>query len=281
MTLYKKVQRSCNVLQIFLTPPVSSIISGERPNRVNADGGRDELTSGNDGNDGNVYNDDEASVLSDQSQPSSELEELLESSSDTITSLFKISVLVKSATSRDRYAKAANAQGEPFDARFDISHVGHKFPRIHQTEWLEARLGKAITQRRQYLRYCRQHRDRLDAQHQVPDISENIVVRQPTSVRKPVEESHEVTKSQVQSLKPPSTFAVTTASTLVVNTLNSLEEMPDEVQSQTSYATSINEDESSDMLRVPPLPDEAVRGLPFECPYCWAPQLIKNRRAWK
>lgn len=280
MKLYKKVQLSCNVQQIFLTTPVSSIISGERPNRVNAitDGGIDDLPLGNDDNDGD---EDEASVLSDQSQPSSELKELLESSSDTITSLFKISVLIKSATTRDRYAKAAKAQGEPFDAQFDISHVGHKFPLIRRTDWLETRLGKAITQRRQYLRYCRQHRDRLDAQHKVADVGENVIDSQPKLVRKPVEESREATKSQTQSLKPPSTFAITTASTLVVNNFESLEELPDEVQSQTSYATSVNEDESSDILRVPPLPDEAVRGFPFECPYCWAPQLIKTRRAWK
>ena len=280
MKLYKKVQLSCNVEQIFLTTPVSSIISGERPNRVNAitDGGTDDPTSGDDDNDDN---EDEASVLSDQSHPSSELEELLESSSDTITSLFKISVLVKSATTRDRYAKAAKSQGEPFDARFDISHVGHKFPLVHRTDWLETRLGKAITQRRQFLRYCRQHRDRLDTQHKVADVIENAIDRQPMLVRKPVEGPREATKSQIQSLKSPSTFAITTASTLVVNNLESLEELPDDVQSQTSYATSLNEEESSDILRVPPLPDEAARGLPFECPYCWAPQLIKTRRAWK
>ena len=190
-------------------------------------------------------------------------------------------MLVKSATTRDRYAKAAKAQGEPFDARFDISHVGHKFPLVHQTDWLEKRLGKAITQRRQYLRYCREHRDRLETQHKATDVTENAMYKQLMPVGKPVEESREATKSQIQSLRPPSTFAITTASTLVVNNLESQEEHPDEVQSQTSYATSVNEDESSDMLRVPPLPDEGVRGLPFECPYCWAPQLIKTRRAWK
>ena len=159
--------------------------------------------------------------------------------------------------------------------------MGHKFPLIHQTDWLEKRLGKAITQRRQYLRYCRQHRDRLDTQHKTSDVSENAVDRQPIPVRKPVEESSQATKSQTQSLNPPSTFANTTASTLVVNNFESLDEIPEEVQSQTSYATSLNEDESTEMLRVPPLPDDAVPGLPFECPYCWAPQLIKTRRTWK
>ena len=190
-------------------------------------------------------------------------------------------MLVKSATTRDRYAKAAKAQGEPFDSQFDISHVGHKYPLVHQTDWLEKRLGKAITQRRQYLRYCRQHRDRLDTQHKATDVTENAVDRQPMPVRKPVEESSQATKSQIQSLNPPSTFAITTASTLIVNNFESLDEYPEEAQSQTSYATSLNEGESTDMLRVPPLPDEAVHGLPFECPYCWAPQLIKTRRAWK
>ena len=69
MRLYKKVQQSANVYQIFLTTPVSSIISGERPNRVNAirDGGTDDLSAGNDDND---ENEDDASVVSDQSQPS-------------------------------------------------------------------------------------------------------------------------------------------------------------------------------------------------------------------
>ena len=261
--------------RIFLTTPVSLIISGEHPNRVNivTDGGTDDLTSGDDDSDDD--HEDEASILSDQSQPSTELEELLKSSSDTISGLFRISVLVKSATSRDRYAKAAKAQGEPFDTQFDISHVGHKFPLVHKTHWLEKRLGKAITERRQYLRYCRQHRDRLDTQYKATDI------RQSVPVRNPAEESSQAIKSQIQSLRPPSSFAITTASTLVVKTFESLEEFPDEVQSQTSYATSINEDESGDRLRVPPLPNEAVRGLPFECPYCWAPQLIKTRRAWK
>ncbi|KAI4112733.1 MAG: hypothetical protein LQ345_006160 [Seirophora villosa] len=64
-----------------------------------------------------------ASLSSDQSQPQSELEELLGSCADTISGLFRSSVLIQSATSRDRYAKAA-AAGDPFSEHYGIDHVG-------------------------------------------------------------------------------------------------------------------------------------------------------------
>jgi hypothetical protein len=254
-----------------------SIVSGDQPNRINS--------SQDAGLEGPITADDDetASVRSDQSQPLSELGELLESSSDTITSLFKISVLIRNATTRDRYAKAAKSQGLPFDAHFDIGHVGHKFPRIRQTSWLEKRLGKAITQRRQYLRYCRQHRDRLETQHTSKSFVGNAIEKErpPSALGERRDESSQAAKSYLESIKAPSTQAITTASTLMVNNLDKLDDISDEVQSQTSYATSANEDDSSCTIRIPPLPDEAFRGLPFECPYCWGPQLIKTRREWK
>lgn len=66
---------------------------------------------------------DIASLSSDQSQPQSELEELLGSCADTISSLFRSSALIRSATSRDRYAKAT-AAGDPLSEHYDIEHVG-------------------------------------------------------------------------------------------------------------------------------------------------------------
>lgn len=152
---------------------VLAILSGDQPNRTGsaADNEIEYIVSDNDGSDA-------ASLLSDESQPKSELKEFLKSSGDTVTSLFKISVLIRSATTRDRYAKAATARGEPFDAHFDIDHVGHKFLRVHRTDWLEKRLGKAITQRRQYLRYCRQHRERTGTEKKATEVDEYSIHRQ-------------------------------------------------------------------------------------------------------
>lgn len=73
------------------------------------------------------------------------------------------SIIIRNAMPRDRYIKAQSSTREPFLECFDIAHVGHKFPKIESEgrEWLKRRLGKAISQRRQYLRYCREHHDKF------------------------------------------------------------------------------------------------------------------------
>ena len=97
----------------------------------------------------------------DELDSSDELSELNLSVGDIITSLFKVSMLVKKATTRDRYAKAASAKEAAFLAEFDIRHVADKYPKLRTQPWLLERLGNAITQRRQFLRYCRNHKHRI------------------------------------------------------------------------------------------------------------------------
>lgn len=256
---------------------ILAILSGDQPNRIGfaAEDEAEHLIS-------KIEGSDAASLSSDQSEPESELEELLKSSSDTVTSLFKISVLIRSATTRDRYDKAAAAHQEPFDAHFDINHVGHKFPRVHRTDWLERRLGKAITQRRQYLRYCRQHREKTGTEKKSAEVDGDDAAREKgAAVLKTRRDLfNQAEKSHTQS-RAPSTLAITTASTLNVATLERLDENSDDAQSQTSYATSMGEDERSNDLKIPPLPEDARRGLPFECQYCCTIQTIRTRRAWK
>ena len=265
--------KSTDLSQILLISVVLSIISGDRPNRVSSsiDAGTDYGVST-----GNV--DETASVSSDQSQPSSELEELLWCLGDTVTSLFRISVFIQRVTSRDRHAKITKAQGEPFDAQFDIDHVGGKFPLLRKTDWLEQRMGKAITQRRQYLRYCRQQHDKLHTQPKSTNTFEDATENQkrPAGTKERGERSSQAAKSQSQSIKAPSTHAVATVFTSRINDLDSLKDLSDEAHSETSSVTSTNEHHNSGKFRLPSLPEEAV-----ECPYCVDPQLIKNRQAWK
>lgn len=103
----------------------------------------------------------EISESDDDFESSDELSELNLSVNDIITSLFKVSMLVKKATTRDRYAKAASAKEAAFLAEFDIRHVADKYPKLRTQPWLLERLGNAITQRRQFLRYCRNHKHRI------------------------------------------------------------------------------------------------------------------------
>lgn len=103
----------------------------------------------------------EISESDDDLESSDELSELNLSVGDIITSLFKVSMLVKKATTRDRYAKAASAKEAAFLTEFDTRHVADKYPKLRTQPWLLERLGKAITQRRQFLRYCRNHKHRI------------------------------------------------------------------------------------------------------------------------
>lgn len=273
-------------------PSVYAIASDGRENRISSPspsdtelGSEDELS--------------ETEATSDSShlatQPTSEILELFLSIPETITSLFRLSILIRNSSSRDRYAKAETAASKlPFNDQFDIDHVGNKFPRLYLDDraWLRTRLGRAITQRRQYLRYCREHHEKLsksdELQHgarrsQEPEYSSVLLAvegHQPQLV------SH--TDNQTTISRPTSTLAPTTASTIIVDRMNELgdlnkldQNIDDDTRSQTSYAASVADDDSNSRLAVVRLEDIAKPGQPFECPYCWTIQQPKSQDAWR
>jgi hypothetical protein len=92
----------------------------------------------------------------------SEAEELFESLKDTIAGLFRLAMTIRKSSPRDRYDKAMSGTN-PFGEAFDVAHVGQKFPKLAlpQHTWLQERLGRALTQRRRYLQYAREHRRKL------------------------------------------------------------------------------------------------------------------------
>ena len=160
--------------------------------------------------------------------------------------------------------------------------MGHKFGRVRrETPWLEKRLGKAITRRRQYLWYCRKHRDKLaleleEEKKEVWSAERKTAV---SGVRD--QQSSKDAKGYAVGSKPASTLALTTASTLVPTNLDTVEEESDGDRSETSYATSVGDDSSSHKLRVPPPPEESGKGKHFECPYCRTIQTIKSLHSWR
>lgn len=211
----------------------------------------------------------------------SEIKEIFESITDAINNLFRLSMIIRNNTSRDRYAKAAAAAlSVPFDDQFDINHVEHKFPALKTKgkKWLITRLGKAITQRRQYLRYCREHHDKISREHH-PTLKPQVV--QPILIKPElVIGLHPDTQSVFS--KPTSTLAPTQASTLLLTSDQIPEDVPaEDTQSQTSYATSNDEENTSHKLRVIKLEDVSKGVGHFECPYCWQIQASKNQKSWK
>ena len=90
-----------------------------------------------------------------------EIQETFDVVKETITSLMKVSIIIRNATPQDRYSKAETAIKTPFLDHFDVSHVGHRFPKIENNMGVKERLGRVISKRRQFLLYCRSHRDKL------------------------------------------------------------------------------------------------------------------------
>ena len=187
--------------------------------------------------------------------------------------------MVRNATPRDRYTKAATAPN-PFSDQFDIAHVTQKFPKLKN--WLRDRLGKAITHRRQYLRYCAEHHNALKKQltAEAPNhvSTTNTVVH--TQHEMPRVTPIAYSGSHLGVSEPADTLPLTKASTLVASHLEEAED-PSDGLTQTSYATSVGEDNGTGKLRVIPIQEVSRGGTAFECPYCWGIQNSKTQKAWK
>lgn len=258
-----------------------SIISQERENRTSLNA--EERQANLEGHEES----DPGLAEGDEDDDTSEIHEIFMSIEDSINSLFRLSIIIRNNTNRDRYAKAtAAAVSTPFDDFYDRNHVQEKFPLLMNDgkEWLSQRLGRAITLRRQYLRYCREHHAKTSKEHE----QEVVPMRAPENpfyfepvLAAPV---HDVPTIGAMSdwSKPISTLAPTQASTLVLTTADILEEEElEDLQSQTSYATSHDEDTSSSKLHVVALEDVSKGAKHFECPYCWQIQAITAPKAWR
>lgn len=206
----------------------------------------------------------------------SEIRELSLTISGSVTRLFKLSMVIRNPTPRDRYERLASL--EPLTSFFDVWHVREKSPDVEKRLWLAERLGKANAQRREYFRYRRIHKEKLAKEY------ERRMNEQAASSWKQEDQEARKDNGAPRSIRPESSLGSTKASTYVPPSTNidieKVEEVSDTGQSEISYATSTDE-ENFKVLRVPPPPAEFDEGLPFECPYCYTIQSPSNRQAWK
>ncbi|TEY71628.1 hypothetical protein BOTCAL_0089g00070 [Botryotinia calthae] len=193
-------------------------------------------------------------------EQTSELQELFKAMADANNNLLKLSMVIRNSPNRDDYLKAATRYR--FDATYDIGHVREKHGSARSSaDWLIVRLGKAITRRRQYLRYREDHHGKLTR-----DWDDVMIIE-----------------------KEDKTIALTKATTFVENTTTARKDgfdLGSSFGSKTSYeATVIGE--STGRLNVPSHPRMAFEdvpfqfGSPFRCPYCFTEQVVENRSAWK
>jgi hypothetical protein len=120
-----------------------------------------------------------------EGNPTSELEQLYLAIVETITSLLKLSISIRKPSIRDRYARTASLI--PLDPAYDINHVSEKYPCIRSTPWLMEKVGRAITRRRDFLRYRARHREKLADGLTTIDFDDQEVQRNPRSANSDVD----------------------------------------------------------------------------------------------
>lgn len=178
----------------------------------------------------------------DNIKDSTELDQLATYISNIINCLLRISMVIQKPAPHDRFISSGRFD-QSYRQPWDEQHVRDKFPSI--PDWLTERLGKAITRRRQFLKYRKNHHD-IIANHEAsggPEDTGTVVSSLPT-----------VAKDN-QGLEA-----------LIRHDFIKLEIQSDAGASETSYAETVA---SGNTLFVPRLPDATQDGALFECPYCF------------
>lgn len=152
--------------------------------------------------------------------------------------------------------------------------------------WLMEKLGRAITRRREFLRYREAHRERIgtnirpstdpNERHELADSPRDFTYNDAKTPTRGLEagfEAQSVSHSQLASTKATTYVANLNDESLDVQSITS--------RSETSYTTSIAEDNPDSMRQIPESPKEFANGMPFECPYCFTILAIKNTKRWK
>ncbi|OTA88374.1 hypothetical protein M434DRAFT_80404, partial [Hypoxylon sp. CO27-5] len=191
--------------------------------------------------------------IEDDSVPSpfhlDEAQSLLEVISQCIRSLFRIGILVRKAT------------------WFDIDYVRHKYPKLCRpnTQELAERLGSANAKRRQYIKYCRDHKTRLG----------RVTDESPAIPGGDLEDDLEDRTTAKLSSK------ATTMLPLGSSELANLELNVADEEDAISYSTASTTFESTMSLALPSLGELSPDSQPFECPICFTLQSFRREKAWK
>lgn len=206
-----------------------------------------------------------------------------------VSGLMKLSILIRKATYRDRWSRALQDPKGRLDDQFDIRHVGQKFPKLDRPgqEWLKVRLGRAITQRRQFIHYCREHSQKLgteEAESYSTTGTENVQMYKPKEI---VSDTGPMVRTRNGGFSTPASTVgqdSTKASTFQGLHLKAgqNEEDNDNLSLVSSVMSSLNiEDDDTERLQLPSLQDVSNGKPDFECPYCSMVQHIGQDKKWK
>ncbi|KAJ2989830.1 hypothetical protein NUW58_g3267 [Xylaria curta] len=188
----------------------------------------------------------------DEVDDDTEVLEITADIEDIIGCLLRLSVSIRNPAPHDHFMASKFIDTSYFE-EYDVEHVKAKLRHVDPA--LAYRLGKAISQRRQYFKYRETHHQKLmagldlDSRRSEAGVQSTVASSIPTALK----------DSESSSLRLEE------------------EETSNSGASQTSYATS---GPDSGRLKIPPLPKQASDG-PFECPYCYMMISVSTVIQWK
>jgi hypothetical protein len=242
------------------------VVSG---NREPYDAGSDSETEPNDG-----------------AKQTTELEERYIDITHFVTCLYMFSIAARNPAPRDKSEKWAAIDVSSYH-QHDVMHVRDKFPGA--SNYLQERLGKANSRRRQLLLYNERHNSKICQLFPVHKNSKTTVqnVDSQPDLDIGIDRNEIDPPAKVKEWEALSSTALSATTVTTMNNQNfrrtneELAEDSFDCASVTSYTSSISE--GSNILRVPPPPDPVLvfKGVPFICPYCFAQEIVKNEHSWK
>ncbi|KAJ0109407.1 hypothetical protein J7T55_000332 [Diaporthe amygdali] len=198
-------------------------------------------------------------VLSDAEFTSREQDAnlILSMVSQCLKALFRIGILVRKATPRDRFERALQQAEFSFPVQFDTNYVQERHPKLSFSDarWLACRLGSANAKRRQFINYVRDHKAKLEVE------DTNSTADAVTAMQ----------SSKATTFVVPKTI---TASEFLQSPLGG----DDDSISLVSASTAFDKDTN---LKLPNLADLGPDGEYFECPICFTLQSFHKETSWK
>ncbi len=209
-----------------------------------------------------------------------ELQQLFQSISNITANLYNLSIIIRRGNlNGDRLLKSSKVN-VAFYETFDIGHVRNKFPSANDA--LVERLGKAISRRRQYLKYREQHHEKLSAPRQ-----NTFTADQPVNQDRSLRFVETKASSRAQTPQHGTTIShsigvSTTASTYVPPKHQDVAEIDVDVYSESSSVSSCQSSTiGSERPRLPPIPQASERSRDFECPYCYTICRLVGTEDWQ
>jgi hypothetical protein len=227
------------------------------------------------------------SVAGDSLEP--EVVQLRSAITDILSHLYQLSMLIRRPVPQDRLARSAKINVKHFES-FDDGYVQDCFPCAKP--WLQKRLAKAITRRRQHLIYNRKHHEHLARPRALvrnnskqtntqdgPSLfsAPNTIINGTNGA--PFKGSHIPLPARPLSTR----FGTSIATPFIQPRKESGkdEEPVDwEAGTQSSYASTLG---GKDVICIPPRPkdEDGIEKTSFECPYCFRIQEIHSTRGWR